>query len=164
MYDLARFEEKFGSKIDIRLANVADSENIFKGQNIAFPSDPTNLSVKEIRNFIGAKEHTLIVGFFENAFAGYVATHSKKYCPWTNGNSLVVVDEYAGKGMGAFLLREAIISCRKLVIRIYVEKNNLRAIRLYKKFGFFCVQKIPQHYENGDDALVMVKWAFRVNK
>ncbi|MBL1422228.1 MAG: GNAT family N-acetyltransferase [Alphaproteobacteria bacterium] len=163
MYQLGRFEERFGSRINIRVANVDDSEDIFASQNIAFPADPTNLTVGEIRDFIGHEEHTFIVGFFEDKFAGYVATHSKKYYPWTNGNSLVVADEYAGKGIGAFLLRDAIISCRKLVIRIFVEKNNFRAIRLYKKFGFFCVQKIPRHYENGDDALVMLKWTFHVN-
>lgn len=164
MYNLEKFEKKFGNKIDIRIANLGDAENIFEGQNKAFPFDPTNLNVDEIRDFICNDEHTIIVGFFDGVFAGYVATHSKKYYPWMNGNSLVVADVYAGKGMGAFLLREAIISCRKLVIRIFVEKNNSRAICLYEKFGFFCIQKITRHYENGDDALVMVKWAFHVSR
>ena len=164
MYNLAKFEQRFGNKIDIRPANIEDSQNIFDSQNKAFPADPTNLSIDKIRDFIGQKEHTIIVGFFDAEFAGYVATHSKKYYPWVNGNSLVVADEYAGRSMGAFLLREVIFSSQKLVMRIFVEKSNHRAIRLYKKFGFVCIQRISHHYENGDDALVMIKWTFLVNK
>ncbi|MBL1241097.1 MAG: GNAT family N-acetyltransferase [OCS116 cluster bacterium] len=164
MYNLAKFEQRFGTRIDIRVAKAEDSQNIFDSQNKAFPTDPTNLSIDKIHDFTDQKEHTFIVGFFDDEFAGYVATHSKKYYPWVNGNSLVVADAYAGRGIGAFLLREAIFSSQKLVMRIFVEKNNYRAIRLYKKFGFLCIQCIPRHYENGDDALVMIKWTFLVNK
>lgn len=164
MYNLGRFEEKYGNKIEIRPANINDCEKILEWQNKAFPDDPSNLGLADIRNFIGNEEHAFIVGWFEDEFAGYVATQSKKFRPWMNGNSLVVVDQHAGKGMGAFLLRAAIVSCKKNIIRIFVEKNNFRAIRLYKKFGFFCIQRISQHYENGDDALVMVKWTFHTSK
>lgn len=163
MYNLVRFEEKFGDKINIRIAEVGDSERIYERQITAFPADPTNLSAEEIRAYIRNDEHTFIVGFFDGKFAGYVATHSRKFRPWMNGNSLVVANEFAGMGMGAFLLREAIISCRKFMIRIFVEKNNFRAIRLYKKFGFFCIQQKSKHYENGDDALVMVRWTLNGN-
>lgn len=160
MYNLSRFEKKYGDKIEVRRAIVADAQSIMEAQYIAFPNDPTNQSVEEIQNHIEDEQHGIFTGFFDGEFAGYAATHSKRFRPWTNGNSLVVIDKHASKGIGAFLLREAIVTCPKLAIRIFVEKKNGRAIRLYKKFGFFRIQQIANHYENGDDAFVMVKLTF----
>lgn len=160
MYDLSRFDKKFGKYIEIRPAISTDIDNIYQAQNIAFRDDPTNMTCEEIEHALGNKNSSILVGFFKEDFAGYVMMHNKKYRPWENGNGLVVLDLYAGKCIAAYLMRDAISNCKKPFLRLFVEKGNAGAIRIYEKFGFINIWTHKNHYENGNDALVMIKPVF----
>ncbi|NRA87766.1 MAG: GNAT family N-acetyltransferase [Rhizobiales bacterium] len=156
MYDLSKFDEKFGKYINIKLANTNDLGDIYNTQITAFPDDPANLSIDDFTNAIHDKKHTLFVATYKDEFAGYTALYQKTFSPWASGNNIIVVQKFTVKCIAPYLLRHAIKHCKRPFIRIYVEKNNKKAIQLYRKFGFFHVSTIAKHYENGDDALVMM--------
>lgn len=52
---------------------------------------------------------------------------------------MIVHPEYRGKGLGTFMLKEAIDICKKLKcqkIRLTVDRDNKIAINMYKRIGF----------------------------
>jgi len=52
---------------------------------------------------------------------------------------VVVRDDYQGKGLGTFLTRAILRVAKRAGIRtvdLFVQANNIRALRLYKRFGF----------------------------
>ncbi len=59
---------------------------------------------------------------------------------------LVVRKEFRGRGIGPALMKETINACRGKFesIELTVLSNNLRAIRLYKRFGFKAYGKLPR--------------------
>lgn len=155
MYDLSKYDERFGKYISISTATSADASQMFDAQIGAFPDDPANLSLEEINDAIDDSDYKFFVATYKGEFAGYFALHSKRLRPWINGNSLVVLDEYAGRAVGAYLMREGMLSTKRLFMRIFVEKMNKKALKLYDRLGFFKIGHRDNHYENGDDAVVM---------
>ena len=49
-----------------------------------------------------------------------------------------ILPEYQGKGLSKILLKESLEVCKKMVLQVKLEVHsaNLKAINLYKKFGF----------------------------
>lgn len=82
-----------------------------------------------------------------------------------NGNLTIgIVPEYQGQGLGTFLMEQALTWANAhglLRIEISVFANNLRAIALYKKFGFI-VEGMRKNFlrrEHGfEDDYVMAKY------
>ena len=83
---------------------------------------------------------------------------------WINDNSEIInfyVDsEYRGLGFGSMMLDFAIrlcelskVNCLSLEVR---ESNNV-ARKLYEKNGFVFSHKRERYYDNGEDALVLIK-------
>ncbi|MCE4600125.1 MAG: GNAT family N-acetyltransferase [Desulfurococcales archaeon] len=74
--------------------------------------------------------------------------------------SIAVLREYRGRGIGSALLSETINAVRDYYkadsLFLEVRVSNTPAIRLYEKFGFRVVRRIPFYYRDGEDAYVMV--------
>ncbi len=74
--------------------------------------------------------------------------------------SIAVLEEHRGRGLGSRLLRRTIKIARERYhadsIYLEVRVSNVRAIKLYEKFGFRKVRIIPEYYRDGEDAFVMV--------
>ncbi len=85
------------------------------------------------------------------------------YRTWNNVTYLDYIQvkiEWVNKGVGSKLITECIIWAEKKNARIiYTEtgKNNEKAISFYKKHGFQITGCIPEYYQRGLDAVILVK-------
>jgi ribosomal-protein-alanine N-acetyltransferase len=73
--------------------------------------------------------------------------------------SLAVKKEFRRKGIGYKLLSTAIERCKergKKKVMLEVRISNYPAQNLYKKIGFKIVDIIPNYYQDGEDAYLMV--------
>ena len=83
---------------------------------------------------------------------------------WVNDNmeivNLYVDEEYQGMGFGSMIM-EFIISlcedCGIACLSLEVRESNEKAIALYEKFGLVVKAKRKAYYDNGEDALLMVR-------
>jgi len=94
----------------------------------------------------------------EGAALGYV-------CVWfihEDGQivNVVVLPEYRGCGLGKTLIEHVIDEAKTRGIRslsLEVRRSNQTALALYRNFGFQEVSVRTRYYENGEDALLMVR-------
>ncbi len=73
--------------------------------------------------------------------------------------SFAVKREFRGRGIGSKLLKTAIDRCKQRGrdrILLEVRVSNEVAQRLYKKNGFEIIDVIPNYYNDGEDAYLMV--------
>ncbi|MBC7114384.1 MAG: [ribosomal protein S18]-alanine N-acetyltransferase [Archaeoglobi archaeon] len=72
--------------------------------------------------------------------------------------SFAVHPSFRNRGVGSLLLGKALEVMKKLGLRtamLEVRKSNLKAQKLYRKFGFEPVGEIPKYYRDGEDAILM---------
>lgn len=81
-----------------------------------------------------------------NKLIGFVFIQiMKKYNHIVGNLGIFVIDEYQGKGIGSKLLKSILVSSQFLnldLIYLTVFADNYRAIKLYKKYGFYPVKFI----------------------
>jgi ribosomal-protein-alanine N-acetyltransferase len=73
---------------------------------------------------------------------------------------IAVKDEYSRQGIGSKLLTYVIDECLKNKgesITLEVRNSNYKAISFYKKHGFREISVRKSYYQDGEDALVMIK-------
>ncbi len=73
---------------------------------------------------------------------------------------IAVIPEYRKQGIASIMMQEIIDDCYAKRVRnltLEVRKNNAKAQRLYEKFGFKAILLKPHYYDNGDDAIYMIK-------
>ncbi len=74
-----------------------------------------------------------------------------------------VAPEYRRRGLARRLLAFAEEALRKRAVNtvfLEVRVNNLPAQKLYRKFGYATVQRLPKYYNSGEDGFLMVKSLF----
>jgi [ribosomal protein S18]-alanine N-acetyltransferase len=74
--------------------------------------------------------------------------------------SIAVACAFRGKGVGGALmgrLVEKLAAAGAMRVELMVRPDNLAAIRLYRRFGFRRVRRVPGYYEDGGDAWLMRK-------
>lgn len=83
---------------------------------------------------------------------------------WINDNAeiinLYVDDKYQGRGFGAMLVEFVISLCDMSKVKslsLEVRESNLKAQSLYRKFDFKISHYRNSYYEDGEDAIVMIK-------
>ncbi len=136
-----------------------DITDIFHAQLKAFPDDPANLDEDSFKNAMTDGAHRLLVAIYGSSFAGYVIVSNRPYRPWSSLDNLIILPEFSGKGIGRCLLHEVLKPFqRRKLLRLFVEKNNHRAVGMYKQTGFLHLQTRKNNYENNDDALIMYKF------
>ena len=67
---------------------------------------------------------------------------------------------YRGRGLANLLMQEMIDDCyakKVMNITLEVRASNAKAISLYKKFNFKELVIKPHYYDNGEDAIYMVR-------
>ena len=112
------------------------------------------------QQFLG--EPGFLVASDDGKVTGYVVAD----CIPNHGRSLGHVKDLAvhekrrGEGIGRKLLARAIstLATRNVTsIKLEVREGNDAALSLYRDFGFEVLRRVPRYYDDGEDALVMVR-------
>jgi len=70
---------------------------------------------------------------------------------------LAVHPDRRGEGIGSSLLSEALSVLAPASVKLEVRESNDAARALYGRFGFRPVKRVPRYYDDGEDAVVMVR-------
>ncbi len=73
---------------------------------------------------------------------------------------IAVHPDRRGDGVGSALLRRsiAVLAARGSdTIKLEVRRSNDGAKRLYRSFGFEPLRRVPGYYEDGEDAIIMIR-------
>lgn len=106
------------------------------------------LAQAETRHYLVAEAGGEIVGY-----AGLMCIE-----PIADVQTIAVVPEWEGKGIGSALLTELIAESRRrraADVLLEVRADNPRAQELYRRFGFEQIHIRPRYYRDGVDALIM---------
>ena len=66
-----------------------------------------------------------------------------------------IIKKYRQKGFASYFLTEVIKTINFKKIFLEVSTNNIPAIKLYQKLGFYQINTRKSYYENGSDAIVL---------
>jgi len=106
------------------------------------------LAQPETRRYLVAEADGIIVGY-----AGLMCIE-----PIADVQTIAVVPEFEGKGIGSAVLTELIDEARRrraADVLLEVRADNPRAQQLYLRFGFEQIHVRPRYYRDGTDALIM---------
>ena len=106
------------------------------------------LSQPETRRYIVAEAAGEII-----AYAGLMCIE-----PIADVQTIAVVPEFEGRGIGSAILTELIEEARRrraADVLLEVRADNPRAQHLYLRFGFEQIHVRPRYYRDGTDALIM---------
>ena len=106
------------------------------------------LSQPETRRYVVAEADGGIV-----AYAGLMCVQ-----PIADIQTIAVVPEFEGRGIGSAVLAELIAEARRRGaddVLLEVRADNPRAQQLYLRFGFTQIHTRPRYYRDGTDALIM---------
>ncbi|WP_456327836.1 ribosomal protein S18-alanine N-acetyltransferase [Archaeoglobus sp.] len=138
----------------IREYNVKDFKDIMEIDKEAFsPRNP----VYDVYIYV-TYGSDLLVADIGGKVVGYIAVMDMDR-ETSKIVSLAVKKEFRRKGIGTKLLSTAIERCRergKKRVMLEVRVSNYPAQNLYKKIGFKIVDVIPNYYQDGEDAYLMV--------
>ncbi|MCU1533196.1 MAG: ribosomal-protein-alanine N-acetyltransferase [Arthrobacter sp.] len=135
--------------------NAADIPAVHELERRLFPVDawPLHMFFDELaqtdtRRYLVAELHGDIVGY-----AGLMCIE-----PISDVQTIAVVPEQEGRGIGSALLTELIRESRQRHARdvlLEVRADNPRAQQLYRRFGFQQIHVRPRYYRDGVNALIM---------
>ena len=92
--------------------------------------------------------------------AGEIVAYAGLMCvePIADVQTIAVVPEFEGRGIGSALLTELIAEARRrgaADVLLEVRADNPRAQALYRRFGFRQIHVRRRYYRDGVDALIM---------
>lgn len=141
--------------ITLRDMEAADIPAVHALEQRLFPVDAwplpmfhDELAQTDTRRYLVAEIHGGIVGY-----AGLMCIE-----PISDVQTIAVVPEQEGKGIGSALLTELIAESRRRHaqdVLLEVRADNPRAQQLYRRFGFEQIHVRPRYYRDGVDALIM---------
>lgn len=151
-----------GSVPFIRHARGADLLAVTKIEQASFP-EPWPYSAFE--KFLDADAFLVAIAREQSSNApilGYVVADRvpNQGTPLGHIKNLAVHPDYRNEGIGHSLLERAVTALRFRnldLVKLEVRESNHAARNLYQRAGFVHRQTIPQYYENGERALVMLK-------
>lgn len=144
--------------INIREAKIEDIKDINKIYNTAVKNLNATMDIQlkpleeQKKWFEEHKENNLsvIVAVMENKIVGWASlsnwSHKEGY-KYTVENSIYVVNNYRGKGIGSNLLKHLIIEAKEKDyknIMAQIAEGNQNSIKLHKKHGFKKVGKLKK--------------------
>ena len=141
---------------EIRPAVRADLLEVFRIEQASFPQ-PWPFSAFE--RFLDAPGFLVALddGVVGYVVADTVPNHGR---PLGHVKDIAVRPDQRGEGVGATLLERALsVLAREGTSRVKLEvrAGNDAAIRLYRGFGFSHHHTVPRYYDDGEDALVMLR-------
>lgn len=141
--------------VTLRDMTAADVPAVHELERRLFPVDAwplqmfhDELAQADTRRYLIAELHGGIVGY-----AGLMCIE-----PISDVQTIAVVPEHEGKGIGSALLTELIRESRRRRaedVLLEVRADNPRAQQLYRRFGFEQIHVRPRYYRDGVDALIM---------
>ena len=144
-----------GPGISVRDMVAADIPAVHELEVRLFPVDawPLQMFVSELaqpetRRYLVAEAPGGIIGY-----AGVMCIE-----PVADVQTIAVVPEYEGRGIGTALLTELISEARRrgaADVLLEVRADNPRAQQLYRRFGFEQIHVRRKYYRDGVDALIM---------
>ena len=142
-------------KYNLREMTVEDIEAVIEGETKAFG---TSLGYDLIYTDLTFNPYAhYMVLEIDKEIHGYIGL-------WINDNSEIinfyVDEEYRGLGFGKMMLDFAIKLCELSKVNnlsLEVRESNQVARNLYEKHGFKFSHKRERYYDNGEDALVLIK-------
>lgn len=147
-----------GEDVAIRQARRADLLAVVRIENDSFPQ-PWPYDAFE--SFLG-EDGFLVAVTEDNRVAGYVVadvTHS-------HGRAIGHVKDIAvhpdcrGRGVGSRLLTRALVTLATQgadSVKLEVRRSNDGAKRLYRDHGFEPLRRVRGYYDDGEDAIIMVR-------
>ncbi|MFW5956275.1 MAG: ribosomal protein S18-alanine N-acetyltransferase [Halorhabdus sp.] len=135
-------------------------------QAIERQSFPNPWSKRAFEQFLDASAFLVAIDRYEGlsggTVVGYVVgdaipSHGQ---PLGHVKDLAVHPECRGRGIGRQLLGRAVATMRSTGIgsvKLEVRESNAAARHLYESAGFVHRRTIPQYYDDGEDALVMLR-------
>lgn len=142
--------------MEIRLAIVKDIPTLLEIEQECFikPWGEKDLMYEINENPV----NTLLILEENNAILGFLDY-------WVTFDSATVAQiairkEYQGRHLSDLLMKEMIDDCyakRIINITLEVRVSNTKAIGLYQKHGFKRILLKPHYYENGEDAIYMIR-------
>ena len=144
-----------GADVTVRDMTLDDVPAVSALEQRLFPVDAwplqmflDELSQPETRRYLVAQGSDGIVGY-----AGLMCIE-----PIADVQTIAVVPEYEGRGIGTTLLTALIDEARRrraADVLLEVRADNPRAQQLYVRFGFEQIHVRPRYYRDGVDALIM---------
>ncbi len=141
--------------VTLRDMDAADIPAVHALERRLFPVDAwplqmfhDELAQGDTRRYLVAELHGGIVGY-----AGLMCIE-----PISDVQTIAVVPEQEGKGIGSALLTELIVESRRRGaqdVLLEVRADNPRAQQLYRRFGFEQIHVRRRYYRDGVDALIM---------
>lgn len=142
--------------VRVRQAERADLLAVYRIETEAF-AQPWPFSAFE--QYLGEAGFLVAV---DEAVSGYVVADvvSDRGIPVGHIKDLAVREADRGEGIGGLLLARALgvlASEEVRATKLEVRESNERAIDLYRSYGFEYRTTVPEYYEDGEDALLLVR-------
>lgn len=142
--------------MNIRKALERDMSALYEIEQKCFLTD--RLSKRSIKNMIRHNNHVLLVAEYKGHIAGYLLTFITPRHKLARHYSLAVLPEYRGKSIGSKLLNEAeSYASSKQGIKLEIRADNKNAMKLYESLGYHKCGMKRKYYQDGQDAIEMVK-------
>lgn len=140
----------------IREATLEDLEVIHYIETICFDSDL--ISKRSLRRMILNPNSHLLVYTYHRKTVGYILTLFPQRSNLVRHYSIAILPEYRKRGIAKKLLQNVERRCiGNAGFKLEVRESNTAAIKLYKKLGYISRMLKKQYYEDGEDAIEMVK-------
>ena len=131
-----------------------DAARIMAMQQRLFPGDVNSLTEADFVN-----DGVIILAAGPRAAPdGFLTLRARARRPWM-AIDFVGTDEAArGKGVAGALLAAAIDASTRPLLRLFVRPSNAPALALYKRHGFRQTGRRKGSYEDGEDAIILMRW------
>lgn len=141
---------------NVRKATEQDLSALYDIEVGCFKSD--RLSKRSLRNFINHKDHLLLVACQDEKIVGYLLTLITAHHRLARQYSLAVLPQYRGQSVGRKLLlaSESYVAAKQ-GIKLELRVDNKAALELYQSLGYESGKIKPAYYEDGCDAMEMIK-------
>ncbi len=142
----------------IRRATLSDLPALLALENASFAGD--KLSERRMRHWIAAANAILLIAVADSTLLGSCLVLTRADSPAARLYSIAISKAARGQGLGSKLLRKAESEARSQgssAMRLEVAAGNSAAIGLYQKLGYSVFGRKRAYYEDGQDALRMMK-------
>lgn len=146
--------------VRIRPAERADLLAVMRIERASFPSPwPYDAFQRYLDRpgFLVAVDHE---GTDEEPVVGFVVSDLiRNYGrPLGHVKDVAVHPDRRGEGIGSALLTNALgVLSNARTVKLEVRESNATARSLYREYGFEPLRRVPRYYDDGEDAVVMVK-------